>query len=279
LEKKHGKVFKFTITTNGLAMDDETIEYFNKEMENVVVSLDGRPEVHDKMRPTANNKGSFDLMYPNALKLAKSRAGKSYYIRGTFTAYNPDFAKDVLFLADAGFDQVSIEPVVAPKDVEYSIKEDMVPALKDEYDVLMKEYYQRRRDGRWFNFFHFYVDLSGGPCLPKRLVGCGAGNEYVAITPKGDIYPCHQFVGDDKMHMGNVHTGEFKTELQTEFKKNNVVSKEECSKCWAKYYCSGGCAANAYHENGSIDKPYKIGCELEKKRLECAIALYIKERD
>ncbi|HOV69164.1 MAG TPA: thioether cross-link-forming SCIFF peptide maturase [Clostridia bacterium] len=280
LEKKHNKTIKFTITTNGLGLTDEIIDYFNSEMENVVLSLDGRPDVHDKMRPCANGKGSYNLIADNILNFSRMRGDKSHYIRGTYTAYNLDFARDVLYLAEAGFRQISIEPVVAPAGTDYSIKDEHLPRLFEEYEYLMQEYLKRRKEGQEFNFFHFNVDLTGGPCLAKRLTGCGAGNEYVAVTPGGDIYPCHQFVGQIEFKMGNIYAPDsFNTDMQKVFAGNNVVTKPECSACWAKYYCSGGCAANAYYDNGHIDKPYRIGCELLKKRTECAIAIFIKERE
>ena len=277
LEKTHDKVFKFTLTTNGINLTPEMIEYMHREMENVVISLDGRKSVHDRMRPTANGKGSFDLILPKAKMLAEDRREKSYYVRGTFSRHNLDFSKDVLFLADQGFDQVSVEPVVAPEDADYSLLPEHVAGICAEYEKLAEEYVRRRRDGRWFNFFHFNVDLAGGPCLIKRLVGCGAGNEYLAVTPTGDLYPCHQFVGDDEMRVGSVLDDTLDTRRCACFAANTVLTKPQCSQCWAKYYCSGGCAANAYHANGDIAKPYQMGCDLEKKRLECAIAVYVKE--
>ena len=279
LEKKHDKVFKFTTTTNAVLLNDEVIDFLNREMDNVVISLDGRPEVHDRMRPTANGKGSYDLIIGNAKRFVASRGQQRYYIRGTFTGYNLDFASDVLHLADVGFEQLSIEPVVTDDKCPYAIHESDLPKVFDEYERLGREYVKRRADGRWFNFFHFMVDLTGGPCLKKRLTGCGSGNEYVAVTPEGDIYPCHQFVGREGMKMGSVLDGSFDTELQAKFQHNHVLSKEKCSKCWARFYCSGGCAANAHAFNGDIGKPYDMECQMERKRLECAMAIYAIEHE
>ncbi len=278
LERHHNKQFKFTTTTNGILMSDEVIDFFNREMDNVVLSIDGRPEVHDRMRPTPNGSGSYTHIIPNALRLAKSRNQQRYYIRGTFTAHNLDFASDVLHLADAGFEQLSIEPVVADPACDYALKPSHLPRIFDEYEALAKEYIKRRKDGRWFNFFHFMIDLAGGPCLRKRLTGCGAGNEYVAVTPEGDIYPCHQFVGRDGFVMGSVLSGSFDTSIQQKFAANNVLSKEACRDCWARFFCSGGCAANAHLFHGDISKPYDLECQMERKRLECAMAIYALEQ-
>jgi len=279
LEQKHSKKFKFTTTTNGLLLNDEIIDFLNKEMDNVVLSIDGRPEVHDNMRPTPNGSGSYAHIVPSALKLANSRGQQRYYIRGTFTAHNLDFSKDVLHLADAGFEQLSIEPVVAAPESGYALSETHLPKIFAEYESLAKEYLQRRKDGRWFNFFHFMVDLKGGPCLRKRLTGCGAGNEYVAVTPEGDIYPCHQFVGREGFQMGSVLDGSFDASIQQKFAANNVLSKEACRKCWARFFCSGGCAANAHQFHGDIGKPYDLECQMERKRLECAMAIYALENE
>ena len=277
LEKKHGKVFKFTTTTNAVLLTDEVIDFLNREMENVVISLDGRPEVHDRMRPTINGKGSYALIMSKAKRFAEKRGQQQYYLRGTFTGYNLDFAEDVLHLAEEGFEQLSIEPVVTEESREYAIREEHLPRIFAEYERLGKEYVKRRKDGRWFNFFHFMVDLTGGPCLKKRLTGCGAGNEYVAVTADGDIYPCHQFVGREGMRMGSVLDGSFDTGIQDRFRQNHVLSKEKCSECWARFYCSGGCAANAHAFHGDIGKPYDMECQMERKRLECAMAIYAME--
>jgi uncharacterized protein len=273
IEKEKNKNFRFTITTNAVLLDDETIDFFNKEMYNVVLSIDGRKEVHNCVRKTATGEGSYDLAMQNALKFKQKRVGQ-YYIRGTYTALNKDFSKDVLYLNDCGFDQISIEPVVLPDTHRLALKKEDIPVLIEEYDTLVKEYFERRKtDDKWFNFFHFMIDVYHGPCETKRLVGCGAGNEYVAIAPNGDIFPCHQFDGDFKYKLGNVLEGTFDTTLPEHFAKNNLLCKEDCRKCWAKYYCSGGCAANAIHYCGDINKPYKMTCELMRKRIECAIAV------
>ena len=277
LEKQVHKHFKFTTTTNAVAMTDEMMNFMNREMDNVVISIDGRREVHDRMRPTPNGKGSYDLIIDKARKFVRLRDQKQYYLRGTFTRYNLDFGKDVLHLADEGFEQLSIEPVVTTPDKPYAIREQDLPAVFAEYESLGKEFLKRRADGRWFNFFHFMVDLTGGPCLKKRLTGCGAGNEYVAVTPEGDIYPCHQFVGREGMRMGSVLDGTFDTAMQNRFKQNHVLNKEKCRDCWARFYCSGGCAANAHAFNGDISKPYDLECQMERKRLECAMAIFATE--
>ena len=278
IEKEKNKRFKFTTTTNCVALTDEIIDFLNAEMQNVVISLDGRPEVHDRMRPTVNGKGSFDIIIDKAKRFAEKRGDKEYYIRGTFTGYNKDFGNDVLFLADQGFEQLSVEPVVTDPACEYALHEEDLPQLRDEYERLAQIYMDRRANGKWFNFFHFMIDLEGGPCLRKRLTGCGAGNEYVAVTPDGDIYPCHQFVGRDGFRMGSVLDNTFDRDIQGKFAANHVLNKEKCRDCWARFFCSGGCAANAEAFHGDISKPYDMECELERKRLECAMAIYAKER-
>ena len=272
-EKIHNKNFRFTLTTNGVLLNDEVMEFCNREMGNVVLSMDGRKEVHDKMRPFRNGKGSYDLIVPKFQKFAESRDQQRYYVRGTFTHHNLDFSEDVLHYADLGFKQVSMEPVVAPPEADYAIREEDVPKICEEYDKLAKEMIKREKEGRGFNFFHFMIDLSGGPCVYKRLSGCGSGTEYLAVTPWGDFYPCHQFVGNEKFLLGNVDTGIVNTEIQDEFKCCNVYAKEKCQKCFARFYCSGGCAANSYNFHGSINDAYDIGCELERKRVECAIMI------
>ncbi len=280
LEKAHDKQFKFTITTNAVALTDEMIDFFNREMHNVVLSIDGRPEVHDRMRPTPNGKGSYEIMMPKARRLAERRGQKDYYVRGTYSAHNLDFGNDVLHLADLGFEQISIEPVVADAACDYALSEDMLPAIVDEYERLARIYLKRREEpARWFNFFHFMIDLKGGPCLRKRLTGCGAGNEYVAITTDGDIYPCHQFVGREGYRMGSVLDGGFDQAIQEQFAQNHVLNKEKCRECWARFYCSGGCAANAQAFSGNIREPYDLECKMERKRLECAMAIYAKEHE
>ena len=275
LEKKSDKHFRFTITTNGVLLNDEIMEFCNAEMDNVVMSLDGRKEVHDRMRPSRNGKGSYDLIVPKFQKFAAQRKalGKQYYIRGTFTHYNLDFAQDVLHFADLGFDQLSMEPVVAPADAPYAIRPEDIPVICEQYDILAKEMLKREKEGRGFTFFHFMIDLSGGPCVYKRLSGCGSGTEYLAVTPWGDLYPCHQFVGNEKFLLGNVDDGIVRTDIVDTFKCCNVYSREECTKCFARYYCSGGCAANSYNFHGRIDDVYEIGCELERKRVESAIMI------
>lgn len=272
-EKLHDKKFRFTLTTNGVLLNDEIMDFCNQEMGNVVLSLDGRKEVNDRMRPFRNGKGSYDLIVPKFQKFADSRHQEKYYVRGTFTHYNLDFSKDVLHFADLGFKQVSVEPVVAKPEEDYAIREEDIPAILEEYDKLAKEMVRREKEGRGFHFFHFMIDLTGGPCVYKRLSGCGSGTEYLAVTPWGDLYPCHQFVGEEKFLMGNVFDGLKNTELQEEFKCCNVYAKEKCRKCFAKFYCSGGCAANSYNFHGSINDAYDIGCELQRKRVECAIMI------
>jgi len=276
IEGKHNKNFRFTITTNGVLLDDDIQAYINEHMHNVVLSIDGRKEVHDRMRYTINHKGSYDLVVPKFKKIADSRNQTNYYVRGTFTRENLDFAKDVLHLADIGFKQVSVEPVVAPKEMSYALREEDLPMLYEQYEELAKELVKRKKEGQGFNFFHFMIDLSQGPCVAKRLAGCGSGSEYLAVTPEGDLYPCHQFVGLEEFKMGTVFDGIQNQPMQKQFQACNVYAKDECKSCWAKFYCSGGCAANAYQFHGDIHKPYKIGCELEKKRVECA--LYVKAK-
>jgi len=273
LEEPNNKKFRFTLTTNGILLNDDILEFANREMSNIVLSIDGRKEVHDNMRPFRGGQGSYDVVVPKFQKVAESREQTDYYVRGTFTHFNKDFAADVLHLADLGFKQISVEPVVAPSTEEYAIKEEDLPVLKAEYDKLAVEMIRRRREGKGFNFFHFMIDLSGGPCVAKRLSGCGSGTEYLAVTPWGDFYPCHQFVGNEKFLMGNVDEGILRTDLVDEFKCCNVYAKEKCRNCFAKFYCSGGCAANSYNFHGNINDAYDIGCELQKKRIECAIMM------
>ena len=272
IEKAHNKNFRFTITTNAMLLNDEIIDFFNKEMYNVVVSIDGRRSVHDCVRKTASGKGSFDTAIKNALRFKQLRKGQ-YYIRGTYTALNKDFSQDVLFLNDLGFDQLSIEPVVLPENHRLAIKKEDSEQLKAEYDKLAEAYVERRKGEKWFNFFHFMLDIYNGPCESKRLVGCGAGNDYVAVAPNGNIYPCHQSDGEKDYVIGNVLDGTFNTEIPKFFAENNLLKKDKCRNCWAKYYCSGGCAANAIKYGGGINKPYELSCELMRKRIECAIAV------
>ena len=273
LEEPHHKKFRFTLTTNGVLLDDEVQEFVNREMANVVLSIDGRKEVHDRMRPHRGGQGSYEEIVPKFQKLAESRDQFNYYVRGTFTHNNLDFGEDVKHLADLGFEQISVEPVVAPPTEDYAIREEDVPALLAEYDKLALELLDRHRKGKGVNFFHFMIDLSGGPCVAKRLSGCGSGTEYLAVTPWGDLYPCHQFVGMDEFLMGNVDEGVVRTDIRDEFKCCNVYAKEKCKDCFAKFYCSGGCAANAYNFSGNINGSYDIGCELQRKRVECAVMI------
>ena len=273
LEQPYHKKFRFTLTTNGVLLNDEVQAFVNREMSNVVLSIDGRKEVHDRMRPFRGGQGSYDVIVPKFQKLAESRNQTNYYVRGTFTHNNPDFSQDVLHLADLGFEQISVEPVVADPKEPYALREEDLPVLKAEYDRLAREILQRRKEGKGFNFFHFMIDLSGGPCAAKRLSGCGSGTEYLAVTPWGDLYPCHQFVGNEDFCLGNVDEGVLRQDIVSEFKKCNVYSREKCRNCFAKFYCSGGCAANAWNSSGDINGAYDLGCELQKKRVECAIMI------
>ncbi len=273
-EEAHNKRFRFTLTTNGVLLNDEIMEFCNREMSNVVLSLDGRKEINDLMRPTRNGHGSsYDIIVPKFQKFAKSRAGKDYYVRGTFTHNNLDFSEDVKHFADLGFDQMSIEPVVTDPSEPYAIQEEDLPKIMEEYDKLAVVYIKRKKEGRGFNFFHLMIDLNQGPCVAKRLSGCGSGTEYLAVTPWGDFYPCHQFVGQEEFLMGNVDTGITRTDIRDEFKLCNVYAKEKCRDCFARFYCSGGCAANSYNFHGKITDAYDIGCEMQKKRIECAIMI------
>ena len=273
LEEPYNKRFRFTLTTNGVLLNDEILEFANKEMSNIVLSIDGRKEVHDYMRPHRGGQGSYDEIVPKFRKVAESRDEMNYYVRGTFTQNNLDFAADVIHLADLGFKQISVEPVVAKPTEEYALREENIPRLMEEYDKLAREIIRRRKEGNGFNFFHFMINLEGGPCVAKRLSGCGSGTEYLAVTPWGDLYPCHQFVGNEKFLMGNVDTGVTNTELRDMFRNSNVYTKEKCRNCFAKFYCSGGCAANAYNFHGNINDAYDLGCELQRKRVECAIMI------
>ncbi len=278
-EKETGKLFRFTLTTNGLLIDDEVIDFCNREMDNVVLSLDGRPEIHDHYRRDYQGRGSYDRVVPLFQRLVEKRGGKRYYIRGTFTHRNPDFVKDIRHMLDLGFTELSMEPVVcAPGDPEALTAEDL-EIVKGQYEELALLMLERRREGRPFTFYHYMLDLKSGPCLYKRLSGCGSGTEYMAVTPWGDLYPCHQFVGEKDYLMGNVWDGVTNTALREEFRACNVYAREECADCWARLYCAGGCAANAFHATGSIRGVYRPGCELFKKRIECAIMLRAAEAD
>ena len=267
---KHGKKFLFTTTTNGLLLDGEKADFLNEEMENVVLSLDGRPEVHDAVRKTVSGKGSFNAVIEKIKKFVKIRGDKHYYVRGTFTAKNLDFSKDVLFLADEGFDSLSMEPVVTGIP-DLAIKEEHLPQICAEYEALCDEYIKREAEGRGFNFFHFNVDLEGGPCLQKRVSACGAGNEYFSVLPNGDLYPCHQFAGEKEWRMGSVFTGVERADLRETFATNCLFTRKKCEDCFAKFICSGGCSANNYHYNGDVNEPYSMTCAMMKKRIECGM--------
>jgi len=278
IEKDAGKNFRFTLTTNGMLIDEDVIDFCNKEMSNVVLSLDGRREIHDKFRVDYAGKGSFDTIVPKFQRLVEARGGKNYYMRGTFTHANPDFLEDIKVMLDLGFNELSMEPVVcAPGDPAELTPED-ITVVMEQYEQLANLMRLRDKEGRPFTFYHYMIDLTGGPCIYKRISGCGSGTEYMAVTPWGDLYPCHQFVGDDKYRLGSIYEGVTNTAAQAEFAACNVYAKEECRDCWARLYCSGGCAANAYHATGKITGIYKSGCELFKKRMECAIMLAISRQ-
>lgn len=276
-EVKYDKHFRFTTTTNGVLLDDEVMDYLNENMDNVVLSLDGRKCINDYMRPTTNKKGSYDVIVPKFKEFVDRRGDKDYFIRGTFTNKNLDFSKDLLEFYNLGFKKTSMEPVVTDEREDYAIREEHLEQILAEYEKMSKDYIEIRKKDKDFTFFHFMIDLTQGPCIIKRTVGCGAGSEYVAITPEGDIYPCHQFVGEEEFKLGHVDTGIVNTDLRENFKCSNVFTKDECSNCWARYYCSGGCHANAYYSNNDLSKPYKVGCEMEKKRIECAISILANE--
>ncbi len=273
IEKANNKNFRFTITTNGILLNDEIQQYINENMHNVVLSIDGRKEVNDRMRPRAGGQGTYDTIVPKFKRLSDSRNQTDYYVRGTFTRYNLDFAKDVLHLADLGFRQISVEPVVTEESEPYAIRQEDLPVIFDEYEKLAMEILERRKKGQWFNFFHFMIDLTGGPCVVKRMVGCGSGTEYLSVTPSGDLYPCHQFVGMEQFKMGHVDTGVTAPEIRKGFESCNVYTKPRCRECWARFYCSGGCVANSYNTHGDLVTPYEIGCEMQRKRIECAIMI------
>ncbi|MCR4719464.1 MAG: thioether cross-link-forming SCIFF peptide maturase [Firmicutes bacterium] len=274
-EKENGKNFRFTLTTNGILLDDEVTDFCNREMNNVVLSLDGRREVHDRFRKDYLGRGSYDVIVPKFLDFVKKRGDKSYYIRGTYTHKNTDFTNDILHMADLGFKELSMEPVVCAPDDECALTKEDLPTLFRQYEILADEMIKRNREGRGFTFYHYMIDLENGPCIYKRISGCGSGTEYMAVTPWGELYPCHQFVGDESYSMGDIWDGVTNTSLREKFRKCNAYSREECKNCWAKLYCSGGCAANAYHAAGDIGKIYEYGCELFKKRMECAIMIQV----
>lgn len=277
VEKQRGKNFRFTLTTNGVLIDDDVIEFSNREMSNVVLSLDGRKEIHDATRVDYAGNGSYDRIVPKFQKLVASRGGKNYYMRGTFTHRNPDFTNDVFHMADLGFTELSMEPVVCSPDDPMALTPEDIEIVKEQYEILAKEMLKREKEGRGFTFYHYMIDLTAGPCIYKRISGCGSGTEYMAVTPWGDLYPCHQFVGEESYKLGDIWNGVTNDALRDDFRCCNAYARPECKDCWAKLYCSGGCAANAYHASGSIRGVYKPGCELFKKRIECAIMIKAAE--
>ena len=279
VEKQHNKNFRFTLTTNGVLIDDDVIDFANKEMSNVVLSLDGRKEVNDTFRVDHAGRGSYDLIVPKFKRLVEKRGGKDYYMRGTFTHNNVDFTNDIFHMADLGFKELSMEPVVCPPGDPYALTDEDLPKLKEQYEILAKEMIRRKKAGNGFTFYHYMIDLTNGPCIYKRITGCGSGTEYMAVTPWGELYPCHQFVGDPKYSLGNVWTGVTRKDVQDEFRTCNAYARKECKDCWAKLYCSGGCAANSYHATGSINGVYEYGCELFKKRIECAVMIKVAESE
>ena len=279
IEGEKNKNFRFTYTTNGMILTDEMIEFLNKECHNVVLSLDGRKEVNDHFRVDYAGRGSYDTIVPNFKKLVASRGGQGYYVRGTYTHNNVDFTNDIFHMADLGFTELSMEPVVCPPNDPYALTEEDLPKLFSQYEKLAKEMIKRKKEGRGFTFYHYMLDLKNGPCIYKRITGCGSGTEYVSVTPWGELYPCHQFVGDEKYSLGNIWDGITNTAVQDEFRSCNAYAREECRDCWAKLYCSGGCAANSYHATGSISGVYRYGCELFKKRIECAVMIKVAEAE
>lgn len=279
IEKKYNKNFRFTVTTNGVLLNDEIMDFCNKEMGNVVLSLDGRKETHDRLRITRKNTGSYDMIIDKFKKFAQSRNQKDYYMRGTYTHFNTDFSKDVIHMADEGFKELSIEPVVCDPSEDYALKESDLPVLKEQYEILANEMLRRYRKGNGFTFYHYMIDLDAGPCIVKRVSGCGVGTEYMAVTPDGELYPCHQFVGDEKFLLGDIWNGVKNKNVLEQFENCNVYSHKECKDCFAKLYCSGGCAANAYHSTGSVSGVYEFGCELHRKRIECAVMLKVAEAE
>ena len=278
IEKEKGKNFRFTLTTNGLLIDDDVIDFANKEMSNVVLSLDGRKEIHDRFRVDYNGNGSWEKIVPKFQKLVSERDGKNYYMRGTFTHANPDFLEDVKTMLDLGFNELSMEPVVCASGDPSELTEQDLPIVLSQYEKLAELMIEKDKQGKPFTFYHYMIDLTGGPCIYKRISGCGSGTEYMAVTPWGDLYPCHQFVGDEKFKLGDVYNGVNNTDIQKEFLSCNVYARKECNDCWAKLYCSGGCAANAYHATGSVKGVYEYGCKLFRKRMECAIMVAINRR-
>ena len=278
IEKEKNKNFRFTLTTNGILIDDDVIDFANREMSNVVLSLDGRKEIHDRHRVDYAGNGSWERIVPKFKRLVESRGGKNYYMRGTFTHENPDFLEDIKVMLDLGFTELSMEPVVCAEGDPAELTREDLPIVLDQYEKLAELMIEREREGRPFTFYHYMIDLTGGPCIYKRISGCGSGTEYMAVTPWGDLYPCHQFVGEERYRLGDIYEGVTNTAAQCEFSECNVYARPECRDCWARLYCSGGCAANAYHSTGSVKGVYKYGCELFKKRMECAIAIQIAKR-
>jgi uncharacterized protein len=279
IEKEHNKNFRFTLTTNGMLIDDEIIDFLNKEMSNVVLSLDGRRDVHDHFRKDYAGNGSYDKIVPKFQRLVEKRGGKDYYVRGTFTHNNVDFTNDIFHMADLGFTELSMEPVVCPPDDPYALTAEDLPKVFEQYEILAKEMIKRKKEGRPFTFYHYMLDLTNGPCIYKRITGCGSGTEYMSVTPWGELFPCHQFVGDSKYSLGNIWDGVKNKDAQDEFRYCNAYARPECKDCWAKFYCSGGCAANAYHATGKISGVYEYGCELFKKRIECAVMMKVAESE
>lgn len=279
IEKKYNKNFRFTVTTNGVLLNDEIMDFCNKEMGNVVLSLDGRKETHDRLRITRKNTGSYDMIIDKFKKFVQSRNQKDYYMRGTYTHFNTDFSKDIIHMADEDFKELSIEPVVCDPSEDYALKESDLPVLKEQYEILANEMLRRYRKGNGFTFYHYMIDLDAGPCIVKRVSGCGVGTEYMAVTPDGELYPCHQFVGDEKFLLGDIWNGVKNKNVLEQFENCNVYSHKECKDCFAKLYCSGGCAANAYHSTGSVSGVYEFGCELHRKRIECAVMLKVAEAE
>jgi len=279
IEKEHNKNFRFTFTTNGVLLDEEVMDFLNKEMVNVVLSLDGRKEVNDHFRKNYAGEGSYDIIVPKFQRLVEKREGKDYYVRGTFTHNNIDFTNDLFHMADLGFTELSMEPVVCPPEDPYALTEEDLPKLFEQYEILAKEMIKRKKEGRGFTFYHYMLDLKNGPCIYKRITGCGSGTEYMAVTPWGELFPCHQFVGNPDYSLGNIWDGVTKPEVQDEFRSCNAYARPDCKDCWAKLYCSGGCAANAYNATGSINGIYKYGCELFKKRIECAVMIQVTEAE
>ncbi len=277
IEGERGKNFRFTLTTNGMLIDDDVIDFANREMSNVVLSLDGRKEIHDRSRVDYAGNGSYDRIVPKFQRIVEARGGQHYYMRGTFTHANPDFTKDLFHMADLGFTELSMEPVVCAEDDPARLTPEDIEVVKEQYEILAKDMIRRRREGHPITFYHYMLDLTGGPCIYKRISGCGSGTEYMAVTPTGDLYPCHQFVGEEKFKLGDIWQGVTNDAVREEFRSCNVYARPECADCWAKLYCSGGCAANAYHATGTIRGIYKAGCELFRKRIECAIMMKVAE--